>query len=136
MSIIKDKAMQICVDMEQSKVPKHLALDPMIIIAVVGIIVDVVKAYIECRQNQKQAQTSMANPGLIERWRLRKSIRTHIDDGEVQDAMGIQLFNSSLNISKNITLEDVNQMFVEVQSNNLSISVPQVMELLAKKENK
>jgi hypothetical protein len=131
MSPIQTEAMLIANDMNQTQnVSKALVLDPMLIISIVGLIVDIVKAYIECQQSASQAQSSMTDPGLIERWRLRRAIRSHIDDSEVQEAIGQQLFQSTLNVSKTLTVQNVTDMFAEVAANpNMTLSVKEAMKL-------
>src|ERR1051326_417443 len=129
-SIIKDKAQQVCDDMAKNQgIDQKLAFDVMLIIAIIGVIVNLVRLFIECKQSHQQAQAKMANPGLMERWRLRRAIREHVDDGEVQAALASQLFNSSINISSKLKVEEVAAMYDEVQNN--PNPVPTINELLA-----
>lgn len=115
MSVIQDKANAIAADMQQNQAVRHLAIDPFTIMAVVGVIIDLVKLYIQCKKTPQQTAASMQNPGVIERWRLHRVIRHHVDYPEAHAALGQPLFNSTLKVASTVTEDEVNGMYTEVQ---------------------
>lgn len=114
MGIIQDKAKAIAEDMHKNEVAHHLAFDPMLILTLVGIVFQLVKAYQECKKTPTQTQASIANPGILEKWRLRRIVKTSIDDHEMYDHVGGKITASTMTVGKSITTEEVQQMYNEV----------------------
>jgi len=115
MGVLEDKANAISADMEKSKIEKRVAFDPMMIVTIIGIIVNVIKIYQNCRNTPKEAAASMRSGGILERWRLRKAIRHQINDAEMHDHIGPQLFNSTLLVASKLQDEEVEKMYDEVK---------------------
>lgn len=114
MSIIREKAHAVAADMAQNEKVKHYAIDPFTISIIITVITELVKLYMNRRKSSQETAASMKDPGLIERWRLRKVIRKHVDDDEAHGILGGRLFKSTLAVSKDVTEEEVAQMFDEV----------------------
>lgn len=115
MSVIQDKANAIAADMAKNNVEQRVALDPMVVITIIGIVVDVIKTLVECYINHKQAQERLANPGVLEKWRLRRIVRQHLNDDEMNNYVGANIVQSSINVGKTLTDDEVQSMYSEVQ---------------------
>jgi len=115
MSIIQEKANAIAADMAKNEVEHHVALDPQLIVDIIGVVVGVIQILMQCFMTPKQAQLRMANPGVVEKWRLRRVVRSQLDDDEMNNYVGAKIVQSSINVSKSLTIEEVTAMYEEVQ---------------------
>lgn len=114
MSIIEDKANAIAADMAKNEEIKKYAFDPLTILTIISILIQVVKLAYECYKDHHQVATVMQNPGLMERWRLRRVIKEKVGDDEVHGVLGGRIFKSMLNVSKTVTAEDAQAMHAYV----------------------
>lgn len=114
MSVIERLANDVAADMAQHEPIKKFALDPFTISIIINVITELVKLYMNCRKTPQDTAASMQDPGLIERWRLRRIIRQHVDDNEAYDRLGGNLFKSTLNVAKTVSENEVEAMFEEV----------------------
>lgn len=114
MSVIQDKANLIASDMQSNENIRSLVIDPMTISAVISLISDLVNMYIQCKKTPATAAASMRNPGVVERWRLHRSIRKHVDYPEAHTLLANPLFNSTLKVASTVTDDDVGSMYQEV----------------------
>lgn len=114
MGIIQEKANAIAAGMEENNVERRLAFDIAMISTIIGIIQNVIQIFQQCKQTSQQAAVSMRSGGVLERWRLRRVIRAHINDPEMDDHVGSQLFGSALHVSSTLKDEEVSQMYDEV----------------------
>jgi len=113
MGVIEDKASLIAADMSTSESIKKYAFDPMTVITVVSVLVQVVELLYGCYKDHHQVSQVMQNPGLIERWRLRRVIKEQIGDDEAHAVLGNRMFKSMLNVSKSVTAEEAEAMHNE-----------------------
>ena len=114
MGIIEQKANQIAADMAQTESIKKYAIDPFTILTIVEILIELVDLYRKCRKAKQETAQSMQDPGMVERWRLRKVIRTKVDDSEAHQILGNRIFQSTLNVGKTVTEDEVGQMYDEL----------------------
>lgn len=115
MSVIERLASDVAADMAQTDKIKVFAIDPFTIGIIVNVITELVKLYMQCRKTPQDTAASMQDPGLIERWRLRRVIRQHVDDDEAHAHLGGNLFKSTLNVAKSVSEVEVEAMFEEVK---------------------
>jgi Tfp pilus assembly protein PilV len=115
MGMIEDKAKLVVEDMARNDA-KHK--EPMLAITVIGIIIgiiaDVVQTYLACKQSSQQAAMSMRSGGIVERFRLRRAIRQHLDDPEMHGYVAEDMFHSTLSVAEQLKDEEVSQMYAEV----------------------
>jgi len=116
MSIIEEKARAIANDMAGDEPVKVYAIDPFTITTIATVLIEVVKAVYQCYQNREQVANAMQNPGLMERWRLRRIIRDKVDDEEAHGVLGGRMFRSALKVARSVTPEEVEQMHAEATS--------------------
>jgi len=117
MSILENKANLVCTEMQSSGVDKTIAFDPFIILMIVQIIVSIVEFYFQhCKKTPSLTLSSMQNPGILERWHLRRIIRDHVADAEMNSFISPKLTDAYLKVAKTLTEEDVNQMFEEAKT--------------------
>jgi len=119
MGIIQDKAHLIAADMEKSQVEHRVAFDPLIIATIIEIIYYLIEIYKDCKQTPQQAAVSMRSGGVLERFRLRRAIRKHIDDPDMHDHIGQRMFGSTLSVAKQVQDDEVSQMYNEVNTTSL-----------------
>ncbi len=115
MSIIEKLANDVASDMVKTDKLKISVTDPFVISVIIDVITELVKIYERCQKTPEDTVESMKNPGLIERWRLRRVIRKHVDDDEAHNHLGRNLFKSTLHVAKNLNQSDVEEMFEEVK---------------------
>jgi hypothetical protein len=114
MSKFQEKAEAISADMGDGGV-STVALDPFTISVIVQVLSELVKLYMQCRKTPAEATVSMRDPGLIERWRLRRVIKKHLDDDEVHGVMGSKLFSAVLRSAAAVSADDVAAMYKELE---------------------
>lgn len=114
MTVIEQKAALIAEDVAKKSDVRSLAIDPFTIGIIITIITELVKLYMSCRKEPKSTAASMRHPGIMERWRLRKIVKRHIDDDEVYSYMGKELVRSSLKVASQVTDDEVKAMYDEV----------------------
>lgn len=114
MSVIERLANDVAADMAQHEPIKKVAIDPFTISIIITIISELIKLYQNCNKTPAATAASMQAPGLIERWRLRRVIRKHVDDDEAHQALGGRMFQSTLVVAKGVQESDVQSMFEEV----------------------
>lgn len=115
MSILEKKANEIANEMAKDEKIKSYAIDPFTISIIVSILTELIKLYISCRKSSKEAAETMRNPGLIQRWRLKRLIRNHLDDEEVHHILHKDLFQATLKIANEVTDEEVKEIYEEVK---------------------
>lgn len=114
MSTIHEKSAVVSSKLEK-KVEQRVALDPFVLYIIYQIIVSIIQIYMNCNLSSKQAVSSMSKLGILERWRLRRIIRHYINDPEMHDYIGSNLFNSLEELGANVTEEEVTKMFEEAK---------------------
>jgi hypothetical protein len=114
MSAIEELANNVAADAAKNEKVLKVFLDPFTISIIVTVITEIIKLYMSCKKTPQATALSMQAPSLVERWRLRRVIRQHIDDDEAHKAFGGHLFGSMLSTVKNIEEKDVQAMFDEV----------------------
>ncbi len=116
MSFIQENANLVAGGLEKRNIEKRVAFDPAILYIIVQIIVALVELYNKCNQTPKQAHASMKSLNILERWYLRRVIRKHIDDTEMQDYIGGKMFDSFAELGATVTEEEVVKIFEEAQT--------------------
>jgi hypothetical protein len=114
MGIIQDKAYQIAEDMNRDQVERRLAFDPMLIVTLVSVVTQIFKVYQECKKTPAQAHESIANPGILERWRLKRLIKKELDDDEMHVHVGGKMVKSTMKVGSTLTTGEVQQIYDEV----------------------
>jgi hypothetical protein len=110
MSLLEDKANLIAGDVKGDM--PTVVFDPMTIMAIISLIVQVVKLYQECKKTPTQAQEAMASPNWIHRWRLRRMTRQALSENHSDETVGA-VVNSTLKQGKALTLDEVTQLYAE-----------------------
>ena len=117
MSVLEAKANQIADDAGQKNGEvSQVALDPFTISVIVQILTSLVKAYMACRKTPEEAAVSMRDPGVLDRWRLRRTVKQHLDHDEAHDLLAGPVFKSTLKVAAGVTDDEVKSMYDEVRS--------------------
>ncbi len=99
-------------------VSRSLALDPMMILAIIQIIILIVKLVIACRSTPSQAVAKFQKPGIIGQRRLRTIIRRtllrHARDRKDLYALRAKIESSLRTVGLASTVEDLAHLFAEV----------------------
>lgn len=73
---IKNKAHQVATNLFQEQGVAHAeAFDPLIILTIIGIIINLICLIRECKKSKSAAVDLMHNPGILASWRLRRVVR-------------------------------------------------------------
>jgi len=116
MGLLETKAQAIAADMAADDKVKTYALDPMSILTIVSVLVQVVEFIYECYKDHQQTAQVMQNPGIMARWRLRRIIRDQVNDSQDRRDIRNRLFRSTLNVGKTVTAQEAEQLHAEAQS--------------------
>lgn len=104
MSLLEDKANKIVAEAKGEN--PVVFVDPITILTVISVIVQIVKLYQSCKKTPEEVKKSMESPNWIERWRLKRIVRKSIKSNE--DVNGI--VNGILKQGKDITVEEIVQL--------------------------
>lgn len=116
MSTIEDKAKLIADDVASNGSDvSEVVFDPFTISVIVTVISELVKLYLACRKTPTETAESMRNPGIVEKWRLRRVIKQHVDHDEAHDMLAQPLFKSTLKVSATLTDDEVAKMMEETE---------------------
>lgn len=113
MGMIEDKANRI-VDDTKSEMPT-VFFDPITIIAVIGLIVQLIRLYQSCKKKPEDAKTLMAAPNFIHRWRLRRMVRAALAKEHSEETV-CAVSNSVLKQGKLLTVDEVHKLYQEVEA--------------------
>ena len=104
MALLEDKATQIAFEMHGEN--PTVFIDPATILAIIGVIIQIIKAYKDCRKTPAEAKYHMDNIGWWNRWKLRRIIRAANGTDEV--------YSGILNHIRKTTIDDVSLLYHEV----------------------
>src|SRR3954469_6302805 len=102
MSIFDDKANAVASELVVRKVDNRVAFDPTIIFLIIGILKEIIKAFQDCKKSSTQVASSAHSIGILERFRLRRMVRQHLNDEEMHSHLGNQLFDSIIEVGKSV----------------------------------
>lgn len=109
MSLLEEKAQQIAFDSEGTEV----FVDPATILSIIGVIIQIVKLYKNCRKSPEEAKYHMDNIGWWNRWRLRRMIRSSIKKNKsASDAE--KVYDGVLSHINKTSKEDMDKLYKEV----------------------
>lgn len=114
MTAVEQAAQKIANTMVGNKVDKQVAFDPAVILVIIQIIQDILTVYQDCNVTPPAALAQWKEFGLITRWRLRRIIKKNVDDSEVYETIGLQIFNAMKSYSSTATEDDAKALFAEV----------------------
>ncbi len=78
MSVIESKAAEVATHMtSESNIPNKVAFDPMTIMAIIGVIVQLVQQVMACINKPKDAADRARQPRLLDHWRVRRLVRQY-----------------------------------------------------------
>ncbi len=89
---------------------KQAALDPATILSFLQMIMQVVDMFKSCKQPAATAVSTVKNPGLFARLRLRGLVRDSMSRADFRDH-GEHIISALLKTGHNLTLEDVNELY-------------------------
>ncbi len=110
MSLLEDKANLIAGD-AKGEMPT-VVFDPMTILAIISVIVQVVKLYQECKKTPTEAKDAMASPDFFHRWRLHRVVRQALSEQHSDETVSA-VVNSTLKQGQTITVDEVTQLYAE-----------------------
>lgn len=107
-------ANELANDLVKDGEDKVVLFDPMFIIAIIGIIINLVKLWKDCNKTPLNALADSKSPGLIGRWQLRRLIKHSLDDEEVSSRYGNKVFKAVLAKGQKLTEDNLKKLFTEV----------------------
>lgn len=122
MSIIDQKAAEAASLMtrDNSDIPHVVALDPLTLLAIGGFLINVIELFMSCRKSEDDGLYRMQNPGMMDRWAMRRLIKKRIKSmPKVYGASGSQLDlrmdmeRAIREMAAGLTVNDVKQMYKE-----------------------
>lgn len=112
MKTIKAKAASIAHDFADEG---WAALDPLVILALTGVIIQAIRLYLTCKKTPAEALEGFLHPRIRERLRLRRILVDY--PLLAQRKVAQRSFFSCLTIAQQFSLEEVTQMFGEADEN-------------------
>lgn len=110
MQILENKAKEIYEDMRGEKVTDLVQIDPTIIVTIIAVLVQLFKAFAQCKKSTQSIKSSLLNPGIIERSTMRRIVRRHVDYN-----LRSAVFHSSLKTAKNVSEDEIVKIMEEVK---------------------
>jgi hypothetical protein len=117
MSILEEKANLVLASASQDSDGelKEVFVDPATIFAIIGVISQVIKLYQGCRKTPEAAQVSMSDPSWWNKWKLRRVARQTLREKGIKDVATDRVVEGVLEQGKNLTVDEVHQMYTEVK---------------------
>lgn len=114
MSLLEDKAMQIAGEAKGDKMVE-VAIDPVTIMAIISLIVEVVQMFKNCRKTPAEAKVTMSSPNWLQRWKLRGMVRQELKkQGSTDDPNTV--LNSVLNHGNSLSAQEVATLYAEADA--------------------
>jgi hypothetical protein len=114
MSLLEDKANQVAAEI-QGEVNPTVAFDPATILAIIGLITQIIKLYQGCKQSPSEAADAMKEPNWWQRWRLRRLANQVVRQSGAKDVVVSHVVEGVLKQGKIVTVEEVEVMYKEVR---------------------
>lgn len=80
--------------------------DPMTILMIINVIIQIVKCYLQKKMNKKQALEMAQNPGLIEKTLLKRFIKNAMNDNNVPKGINRTILRGEINDKLNELAKD------------------------------
>jgi hypothetical protein len=111
MKVITSKAEEVVKLMQEREGVDRKAVDPYLIIAIVGCIIGVCQLFINKRNSYKTALAAMQNPSIMQRWTLRRLLKEKL--GDQYSSLHTQVKRSMYSMACSLTESDVAEMYHE-----------------------
>lgn len=117
MSTIEHKARLVVQNLRtKQEVPNATTLNPLLILTIISIIVNLIRIVQICRQTNAEVVDAMHNPGIFVRWRMSRVTRKALAKFPEFASCQKQVYNGVLAVAKGVTEDEVAQMLQEVDS--------------------
>ena len=114
MSVIEEKANAVCGNMVKNGEDKVVMFNPLFIIAVISVLIEIVKLWKDCNKKPLEAVADARSPGILTRWAVRRAVRKHLDDEEMEPRYAAKLSKAVLTVGAEMNEEEMAKAFAEV----------------------
>lgn len=116
MSLVNDVAATVAAEMTKKTDKLDLAqINPLLVEIIAQVLVEVLKAVMDCYKEPKKALATVQRPGVLQRFRLRRAIKRHIDDDEAYGYMGNDMLKAFTKVAETVTEEDLKKLYAEAR---------------------
>jgi histidinol phosphatase-like enzyme len=88
-------------------------LSPMMVEIIAAVIIEVVKAVAACYAKPKDGLKVVRSPGPLQRFRLRRAVKRHLDDRETYEYLGDDMTKAILKAGDALTEEQLADLYKE-----------------------
>jgi len=88
-------------------------LSPMMVEIIAAVIIEVVKAVAACYAKPKDGLKVVRSPGPLQRFRLRRAVKRHLDDRETYEYLGDDMAKAILKAGDALTEEQLADLYKE-----------------------
>lgn len=119
MSFLEEKATQIAVGSKDDNMVE-VAIDPITIMAIIGLIIEVVQMFRNCQKTPEDARVVMSSPNWLQLWKLRGMVRQELKK-HGSNANPNEVLKSILDQGKHLSVRDVATLYSEAAA-HLAVS--------------
>ncbi len=114
MNLIEKKAWALSDELVARGVDKKYAIDPLTILAIIQVLIELVKLMQWCQKTPPSALQIARNPNIVQRWWLK---RTALDKlgREMYNKIGNQVLDGVKTVAEKSTVDDMIVMYKEVE---------------------
>jgi hypothetical protein len=120
MSIFENKAGTIVSQAVQDKVPVTVAIDPLTIIAIIELMLEIIMLWKKCKNEPADALDMVRSPGIIRRMQLRALVNKKIRNSQI-GLYNRQLQSAMLVVGQDLNLSEIIEMYAEAENNEEAI---------------
>lgn len=95
----------------------NLSLDPMTILLVTSVIIELVKLYQSCKKEPEEAVLISQNSGVIENGIVKKNLRKQMGTVKYLTQGGPRLANQIIKRATRISTEEMSALYTEAEEN-------------------
>lgn len=88
------------------------SVDPIIVLTIISIIVNVTRLIYECRKDKNDITDQIQNRSLVYKFLLRKEIRKKCKERKDRDI----IYQAMLDVSKNLSMKEIFSIIEEVEN--------------------